>query len=520
MSTAHRTSRRETARQAAFTFLSNIALGSEVDRSQVRNDLSDSTDALSDPKSKNFANSRPLEANTSQISERSGNAIGTSFDGHSSLNSTHAAKRGPDLKVDTSRRENMDTLLRKQSSPGVQEDWSESPLDLRLRDAGQSANGGNKSLHSVDSSLSDGDIDDTALSRSGQLSGPASAVLTASETNATSLLSKQLESRPEAFINHNYGGPYGRRMKSDNFEDNDGHHHKLTREDNSKPIASEKIKKKHVEREQHTGLGILSAFRYYSDKIRQSAIKRRGEATSNTGYVQQQIANHDHQRRRPAQSFGHFLDPCGSLQPEEIVQEQLLPSAYDPYFLENELYSPDRIKPGGSSHGTSTQLRPADVKRELNEMFRSEHPEIPVEITLSKIRAIKLHLLEVGKELDLEVSSVAHAYVYFEKLVVKNIITKKNRKLIAGCCLFLAVKVNEPKGSRLQPLLDAIDDELDIDSEEILEHEFAVFADLEFNLYVPRREFMPHFERICCELELKSIEAYLGDLNFFAADTK
>jgi hypothetical protein len=83
-------------------------------------------------------------------------------------------------------------------------------------------------------------------------------------------------------------------------------------------------------------------------------------------------------------------------------------------------------------------------------------------------------LLEIGKELDLEVSSVAHAYVYFEKLVIKvigissvylclvhilivwkqNIITKKNRKLIAGCCLFLATKVNEPKGSRLQPLLD------------------------------------------------------------------
>jgi hypothetical protein len=55
----------------------------------------------------------------------------------------------------------------------------------------------------------------------------------------------------------------------------------------------------------------------------------------------------------------------------------------------------------------------------LNEIFRSAHPEIPQEITLSKIRAIKSHLLEIGKELDLEVSSVAHAYVYFEKLVMK-----------------------------------------------------------------------------------------------------
>jgi hypothetical protein len=52
-------------------------------------------------------------------------------------------------------------------------------------------------------------------------------------------------------------------------------------------------------------------------------------------------------------------------------------------------------------------------------MFRSEHPEIPQEITLSKLRSIKSHLLEIGKELDLEVSSVAHAYVYFEKLVIK-----------------------------------------------------------------------------------------------------
>lgn len=41
-----------------------------------------------------------------------------------------------------------------------------------------------------------------------------------------------------------------------------------------------------------------------------------------------------------------------------------------------------------------------------------------------------------------------------------------------------------------------MDDELNVDSEEIYEHEFAVFADLEFDLYIPRREFMPHFEQI------------------------
>jgi hypothetical protein len=64
-------------------------------------------------------------------------------------------------------------------------------------------------------------------------------------------------------------------------------------------------------------------------------------------------------------------------------------------------------------------MRTSDIKREINEQFRLRHPELRAEITLSKIRAIKLHLLEIGKQLDLEISSVAHAFVYFEKLVIK-----------------------------------------------------------------------------------------------------
>lgn len=94
-------------------------------------------------------------------------------------------------------------------------------------------------------------------------------------------------------------------------------------------------------------------------------------------------------------------------------------------------------------------------------------------------------------------------------------ITKKNRKLIAACCLFLASKVNEAKGTWFRPLLEMMNDELDIDPKEIHEHEFAVFADLEFNLYVPKKEFMPHFERILSQLEYQSIQAYLGHSTFY-----
>lgn len=74
-----------------------------------------------------------------------------------------------------------------------------------------------------------------------------------------------------------------------------------------------------------------------------------------------------------------------------------------------------------------------------------------------------------------------------------------------------------------------------MDSKEVREHEFAVFADLEFNLYIPSREFMPHFERIfqvlgklrcpfyfivlihltLCTEDYKSIEDYLGTSTFY-----
>ena len=92
--------------------------------------------------------------------------------------------------------------------------------------------------------------------------------------------------------------------------------------------------------------------------------------------------------------------------------------------------------------------RPSDLKRELNEHFRSRHPTIDPSITLSKIRKVKTDLLAISEELDLEISTAALAYAYFEKLILKgswkgkesnplsteantSIVTKENRKMIA-----------------------------------------------------------------------------------------
>ncbi|ORZ40086.1 hypothetical protein BCR44DRAFT_1386649 [Catenaria anguillulae PL171] len=100
---------------------------------------------------------------------------------------------------------------------------------------------------------------------------------------------------------------------------------------------------------------------------------------------------------------------------------------------------------------------------------------------------------------NLEVSSLAKAFVYFEKLVLKRAVIKSNRRLVGAICLLLACKVNEPKESlNIGQLLEAMAKALGkVSVKDMRDNEFAVFAQLEFNLYLPQHEFMPHFERIC-----------------------
>ncbi|KAI9218125.1 hypothetical protein BC828DRAFT_339584, partial [Blastocladiella britannica] len=94
---------------------------------------------------------------------------------------------------------------------------------------------------------------------------------------------------------------------------------------------------------------------------------------------------------------------------------------------------------------------------------------------------------------DLEIASLAKSFVYIEKLILKRVVVQSNRRLVGGICLLLATKVNEPKGLTISKILE-------ISTKDIREHEWTVFTELEFDLYLSQREFLPHFERILSAL--------------------
>ena len=185
-------------------------------------------------------------------------------------------------------------------------------------------------------------------------------------------------------------------------------------------------------------------------------------------------------------------------------------TTYDPYYLDH----PD-LRSGKNKTvitlpcflGTIIQPSTArEIKKELNQHFKEAHPGLDSTITLSQIRSIKLSLCKIGVARDLEPSSVAFAHVYLEKLILKNFLNKINKKLIAACCLLLAIKVlffipidmkvNDSKDINYSLLVESMEKELEVPRKDIYASEFHVYTELEFGLFLPFWEVGPHLNRV------------------------
>ena len=177
-------------------------------------------------------------------------------------------------------------------------------------------------------------------------------------------------------------------------------------------------------------------------------------------------------------------------------------------------------------------VRGKELKRELNEQFRLKHSWLNPSMSLSKLRRCKLLLLGCGLEVDLELSTVALAYVYLERLCWRNLVEKKNRKLLAAVCLTLAYKYNEgaqqtQRKKQFTALLAAAERLLDVRRTDVLKHELCTPAQhtllvlpihrlllccsdglslavlvsdgwvaLDFDLSVSPRSLLPHFQQL------------------------
>ncbi|CAG8492932.1 2916_t:CDS:10 [Ambispora gerdemannii] len=263
--------------------------------------------------------------------------------------------------------------------------------------------------------------------------------------------------------------------------------------------------------------GILSILGFKDDKIKQRM--RRDTIKQNN------INNNVSAKKSEDESYAELLKTSDSLRPGTET------SAYNPYFLDVPELKMGK-KPGRTlptfmhSFLQQKRSREADLKRELNAKFRQLHPDLDPSLTLTQIRAIKEKLLIAARyeDLDLELSTVAKAYVYFEKLVLKKLVAKYNRRLTAAICLLLASKVNEPKETSHASILESLHKHLEVSEKEIKEHEFSVFASLQFELYVPQNEFMPHFHRIFETLSDTLLQQQknndLGSQNYSVASTQ
>jgi len=143
-------------------------------------------------------------------------------------------------------------------------------------------------------------------------------------------------------------------------------------------------------------------------------------------------------------------------------------------------------------------VRPSDLKMELNDQFKERFPWI--QLTLSKLRSLKYDLRRIATKAAVDLATLAASFVYFEKIILKGLINKQNRKILASGCLVLAAKFNDVKGADMKHLVDEIEDVFRIHSKEFMCWEMFILVALEFSLQLPENEIHPHYQRLVNEM--------------------
>ncbi|KAK5924460.1 hypothetical protein CgunFtcFv8_001323 [Champsocephalus gunnari] len=185
-----------------------------------------------------------------------------------------------------------------------------------------------------------------------------------------------------------------------------------------------------------------------------------------------------------------------SVVPEPSVEEVV---EYDPNLLSDPQWPCGRHKRVliFASYVTTIveYVKPSDLKRNMNEMFREKFPHI--KLTLSKIRSLKREMRAMSEDCGLQPVTVAMSFVYFEKLVLQGRLNKQNRKLVAATCVLLAAKISSDlRKPEVKQLIEKLEERFRINRRELIPLEFPVLVALEMGLYLPESKVMPHYRRL------------------------
>lgn len=98
--------------------------------------------------------------------------------------------------------------------------------------------------------------------------------------------------------------------------------------------------------------------------------------------------------------------------------------------------------------------------------------------------SLKREIRKLAQECGYEESTVAMAFVYFEKLVLQGKLNKQNRKLCAGACVLLAAKIGgDLKKHEVKHLID-VSLSLPIDSFSSLLCNYSYSTDVVYSTFL------------------------------------
>lgn len=251
-------------------------------------------------------------------------------------------------------------------------------------------------------------------------------------------------------------------------------------------------------------------------------------------------------RRKHTQSYQQLLWPASPAQPdeplspsssitsnevpgghaEEVITGSLLAGGsassalhsvyYDPLFVDDPELRTGKHRTvmalpsffGSINH----YIKEEDLKKELNARFHQSHPNIHPTVQLTQLRSLKEQLLDFCMDFDIELSVLARALTYLEKLVLYGHVGKRNRKLVACACLLLSSKLSEihSSGEHQRITVNSVK-RFAISKQDIVRSEWHVFASLHFSLHLEQRAYMDHLERILLLLpKYMTIKDYIG----------